>query len=164
MNKLKFLLRLKPYLIANNSPRWLVIFFDICISLIAIFLAYLLRFNFQIPTYYSKTLFFIIPLVLLIRVLFFISLRVHLSIVRYTGMLDIKRIIASALSGSLVFLGFNVVNYQLHNAHFLIPFSVILIDFILVVYLMTNLRLLVRHLFFVYNYSLKLVNIMSLVF
>ncbi len=152
MNFTRISKKVTNYLAANNSPGWITLAVDLSISLISIILAFSLRFNFSIPKEYINNLYYIVPLVFFIRGFFFTLFRIHTHIIRYTGFLDIKGIFLSVASGSGIFLLINILGHY-YNSRFLIPLSVILIDFILTIYLMTNLRLLVKYLFLRMTYS-----------
>ncbi len=145
--------------IRRNAPRWLILIIDLFISLSSIILAYLLRFNFSIPAELLKTdsyssLFWIIPLVLIIRFISFIISRTYAGIVRYTGTKDTERILFVTFSGSMVLLLSNMVSF-FTNGSYLIPLSVIGIDFLSNVFLMTAFRLSVKTLYLEYSKQTK---------
>ncbi len=89
----------------RNAPRWLILVIDLCISFTSIVTAYLLRFNFDLPLEYFdsqnfNSLYWVIPLVLLVRLVSFLISRTYAGIVRYTGTKDAGRIFVVILSGS----------------------------------------------------------------
>jgi len=145
--------------IRRNAPRWLILLIDLFISLISIITAYLLRFNFAIPFEYLdiksyRSLYWVIPLVLTIRLISFIISRTYAGIVRYTGTKDTERILFVIFSGSLVLLLSNFINY-FSNDSFIMPLSVIGIDFLSNVFLMTAFRLFVKTLYLEYTKQAK---------
>ena len=153
MNITKTLLnKLQPYLAKNNSPRWAILVIDILISLASVLLAYLLRFNFALPDTYVHSLYFTVPLILFVRVLFFVIFRVYAHIIRYTSLEDIKKVIFTVFSGTSVLLVLTLTNHY-YQFGFRIPLSVILIEFLITTYLMTNLRLLVKYIYMVLRFS-----------
>ena len=131
--------------IRRNAPRWLILIIDLFISLFSIILAYLLRFNFSIPTENlniesHNSLYWVIPLVLIIRLISFIISRTYAGIVRYTGTRDTERILFVIFFGSMVLFLINIISYFVTGSY-LIPLSVIGIDFLSNVFFMTAFRL-----------------------
>ncbi|MBI9055356.1 MAG: polysaccharide biosynthesis protein [Bacteroidales bacterium] len=125
----------------SYTPRWIVFLIDLFICAASISAAFLLRFNFVIPEGYIDALSFIIPFVLFFRSITFLIFKSYAGIIRYSGAKDTERIFLVAISGSLVFVVMNVINYFLINGSYIIPFSVIAIDFLLTVFLMASFRL-----------------------
>jgi FlaA1/EpsC-like NDP-sugar epimerase len=145
--------------IRRNAPRWLILSIDILISTLSIVLAYLLRFNFSIPSeyldvQYNSSFYWVFPFVLTVRFLSFIISRTYAGIVRYTGTKDTERILFVILAGSLVLLVSNFISY-FFNASFIIPVSVIGIDFLTNVFLLTAFRLFVKTIYLEYSTQLK---------
>ncbi|MEE4196595.1 MAG: nucleoside-diphosphate sugar epimerase/dehydratase [Bacteroidales bacterium] len=125
----------------SYTPRWIVFLIDLFICAISISLAFLLRFNFDIPQPYFDSLNFIIPFVLFIRSITFLIFRTYAGIIRYSGAKDTERIFIVAITGSLLFVVINILNYYLINEAFIIPFSIIAIDFLTTIFLMASFRL-----------------------
>lgn len=145
--------------VRKNAPRWLILLIDLFISTLSIITAYLLRFNFALPTEYlditnNRSFYWVIPFVLIIRLVSFIVSRIYAGIVRYTGTKDTERILFVILSGSLVLLASNFISY-FYNASFIIPVSVIGIDFLSNVFLLIAFRLLVKTIYHEYSVQLK---------
>lgn len=125
----------------SYTPRWIVFLIDLFICTISISAAFLLRFNFVIPQSYFDDLSFIIPFVLFFRSITFLIFKTYAGIIRYSGAKDTERVFLVAISGSLTFIIINVLNFFFVNGHYIIPFSVIVIDFLLTVVLMASFRL-----------------------
>src|SRR6056297_772343 len=125
----------------SYTPRWIVFLIDLIICTVSISTAFLLRFNFAIPEQYFNSLVFIIPFVLFIRSVTFIIFRSYAGIIRYSGAKDTERIFVVAITGSLIFVIINIINYYLVNKTFIIPFSIIAIDFLATIFLMASFRL-----------------------
>ncbi len=140
--------------VRRNAPRWLILIIDVCISFTSIITAYFLRFNFNLPeTYFDSenlnSFYWVIPMVLLVRLISFLISRTYAGIVRYTGTKDAGRIFIVILFGSL-FLGFsNYISFK-YNGIYLIPFSVIGIDFLTNIFIMTFSRLFVKTVYMEY--------------
>ncbi|HAF29314.1 MAG TPA: polysaccharide biosynthesis protein [Bacteroidales bacterium] len=125
----------------SYTPRWIVFLIDLSICAISISSAFLLRFNFVIPPEYYESLSFIIPYVLFFRSITFLIFKTYAGIIRYSGAKDTERIFIVTITGSVVFIVINVINYFFINGAFIIPFSIIVIDFLLTVFLMASFRL-----------------------
>ena len=125
----------------SYTPRWIVFLIDLFICGISISSAYLLRFNFNIPTEHYIGLSFVIPYVLFVRSLTFLVFKTYAGIIRYSGAKDTERIFIVSISGTVLFIIINAINYYLVNGTFIIPFSIVIIDFLLTVFLMASFRL-----------------------
>jgi FlaA1/EpsC-like NDP-sugar epimerase len=130
------------------TPRWIVFSIDVLISVASISIAYLLRFNFQIPDTNVASLFFIIPFVTLIRIISFLIGKTYAGIVRYTGMKDSQRIFITLFFGSLFIVLSNFVSYFYITKAFIVPLSIVIIDFLTTVFFMTSLRWLAKSIFY----------------
>lgn len=125
-------------------PRWLIFTIDISIVLFSIMLAYLLRFNFQIPAIEIQTWKFVFPFILVIRALSFVVAKTYAGIIRYTSIEDAIRIFIVILVGSVIFSLSNLISYYFINERFVVPFSVIIIEFIVVIFSMITFRIIVK--------------------
>lgn len=130
----------------KNTPRWIIFTIDICICLFSILLAYLLRFNFAIPESEFTFLKWAIPYVILIRIITFYLFKTYAGIIRYTSTKDAQRIFVTIFTGSTFFAISNLIFFLLLKI-FLIPFSVIIIDFITTIFIMTASRLSIKVLY-----------------
>jgi FlaA1/EpsC-like NDP-sugar epimerase len=135
------------------TPRWIVFTIDVFISIASVALAYLLRFNFQIPETNVASLYFIIPFVATIRIVSFIISRTYAGIVRYTGMKDSQRIFITIFFGSLFIVASNFISYNYITKAFIVPISIVIIDFFTTTFFMTSLRWLVKSIFFEFRTS-----------
>jgi FlaA1/EpsC-like NDP-sugar epimerase len=128
----------------ENTPRWLIFLIDLCIVISSVILAYLLRFNFAIPSSELDPLPQILLYMILVRSVSFFIARSYASIIRYTSTGDAMRVFATILTGSLIFALTNLVTYNLIGHFFFIPFSIIIIDFLATSFGMITFRLLVK--------------------
>ncbi len=134
-------------LLRKHTPRWVIFIIDIFISLTSILIAYLLRFNFSLPDKEIHSFIYVLPFVLIIRAISFGIGGTYAGIVRYTSTKDAERIFVVMAFGSLVFVVSNMVSFYNINGSYFIPFSVIIIDFITNVFIMTSSRILVKILY-----------------
>lgn len=127
----------------KNTPRWIIFILDLGICLASYILSNLLRFNFDIPSSESIDFNIEIPLVLGIRALTFYLFKTYSGIVRYTSTKDAQRIFFTIATGGLTFVFINIITFQFWKIY-IVPFSIIIIDGITCVFLLTALRLLVK--------------------
>lgn len=134
------------YLI-KHSPRWFIFGIDISICLISIVAAYYIRFNFELNQFEKFSLQKAIPLVILIRALTFYIWKLYAGIVRYTSTKDVERIFVVVLIGTISFIGFNFVSSKLFNGAHILPFGIVVIDFLLTIFLMSSFRVVTKILY-----------------
>lgn len=130
--------------VRENNPRWIVFVIDLCIATISILLAFFLRFNMVIPSEFIRDFRHIIPLIIIVRAISFYFGKTYAGIVRYTSIKDAERILFVTSFGSLVLVFINFIWFYNISGKFLIPFSVIAIDFLANVFFMTSLRFMVK--------------------
>ena len=144
------------------APRWIVLLIDVFICFASIIIAYLLRFNFEIPDNEKKIgdLTQIIELVLCIRVISFLIARTYSGIVRYTGMKDTQRILITIASGTCTLVAINFVCYYFgFTKAFIVPISILIIEFLTTTFFMVSLRFLVKTIFFDFRVSMRNSNV-----
>lgn len=120
---------MKEYIKDNNLPGIVILGFDLCIVAGSLFLAFLLRFNFQIPPDQIATISYILPVVVGARFLSFVISKSHKSIIRYTATRDIIRIFLANGSVTILFVVLNGITFYLINGAYFIPFSIIILEF-----------------------------------
>ncbi len=139
----------------KHTPRWIVLLIDLAISVISLVLAYLLRFNFDLSVSHFNTLNYVIPYILLVRLTVFLITRSYAGIIRFTGTKDAVRIIIVITYSGLIYAAVNYLFYFFYNGKFIIPISVILIDFFISIFLLTGFRLFVKTIYFEANNLFK---------
>ncbi len=132
------------FITRQNTPRWMIFLIDLSIVSGSVILAYLLRFNFSIPATELKPLPQVFATILIVRALSFLIARSYAGIIRYTSTSDALRVVITIFSGSIVFGLINIVTYFVINKFFLIPFSIIIIDFLITCMAMVTFRMVVK--------------------
>ena len=130
-------------LLDKNAPRLLIWIGDLLVCFLALIVAYQLRFNFAVPTVELVTYPIVFPVVIGVRALSFILFRTYQGIIRYTSTRDAMRILITLTSGSVLLALSNPVSYYF-TEKYLVPFSIIIIEYLLTVFLMITGRLLVK--------------------
>lgn len=134
----------------KNTPRSLIFIIDIFICIFSIFIAYLLRFNFQIPEIDRNDMPFVIGYIILIRAISFIIGKTYAGIIRYTSSKDAQRIFVVISIGTIILGITDIITYNL-QAKLIIPTSIIILDFIVTVFMLVAARTIVK----VVYYELK---------
>jgi FlaA1/EpsC-like NDP-sugar epimerase len=134
-------------LFQNNIPRWLIFAIDITICFVSLILAYLVRFNFDIPELAINDFPFVFSAVIIVRGISFFITKTYKGIVKYTSSKDAQRIFISLTFSSLTFILINLIFYYIINNKFPIPFSIIIIDYMSTLFLMITSRVLFKALY-----------------
>jgi FlaA1/EpsC-like NDP-sugar epimerase len=132
---------------AKNTPRWVIFGFDLIISAFSLVLAYLLRFNFSIPASEIRTLPLIIAFLLSLRGSSFYLFKTFAGIIRYTSSKDAQRVLLAITTTSVFCILLNIINYFI-GKRFVIPFSIILIEYFITTFIMTVFRFTVKMIYF----------------
>jgi len=111
-------------------PRWSIALVDLAMCTAALLAAYQLRFNFSVPAYEYRLLWPVFPLFLAVRLGWYLAFGIQRSMVRHTGTEDAKRVFIVVLGGSVTLLLLNAVRFYLVDGQFVLPTSVIIIDFL----------------------------------
>ncbi len=110
-------------------PRWGILVIDTGLSLGALAIAYLLRFNFQVPDHEIDLLLPVLPIFIAIRLVSYYLAGMHRVMVRHTNTDDARLIFLTVLTGSLLFGLANVIRANFMDGMFFLPRAVIIIDF-----------------------------------
>ena len=129
-----------------QKPRLLILIADVFICTAALYLAYLVRFNFQIPAVETATFIWVFPLVIGVRLVSFLMARTYSGIIRYTGTRDAVRISLVLLGGSSLFALINLVSFEWKSIY-LIPFSIVILEFLITEFFMVAGRLSIKILY-----------------
>lgn len=121
---------MKDWLLKYKVPRWIVFILDTLIVVFSVLTAYMLRFNFHIPEREMEVFKQAMLIILVVRVISFFIFKIHSGIIQYTSTRDASRIFLILFGGSLLFTISNVVVIQLGFEKHLIPYSIIILEFI----------------------------------
>jgi FlaA1/EpsC-like NDP-sugar epimerase len=130
-------------LFERHIPRLIIFIADSFICLLSLFIAYLLRFNFTIPATENSTFNYVFPFVLGVRIVSFLIFKTYAGIIRYTGTRDTMRILLTLAAGSVFTVIVNLISY-FSTGHNIVPYSIVVIEFLLTVFIMIAGRLAVK--------------------
>ena len=132
------------------ASKWLVLLFDICIIIATFFLAYLIRFNFQID-FDLKIVFEQIPYLVIVSAISLIAVGSYKGVVRFTGFKDILNIIigANILATLLICCTFLSRKFLSEDSILNISGSIIYIHLLLNILFLIGAKLFIKS---IYNY------------
>ena len=132
----------------NNIQRWVIFAFDAGASLLALFLAYALRFDFfssqQDFDEELQVLITALPIFIGVRILLFYFGKTYAGIIRYTSTEDAKRIFYVVSAGTLIFIVISLVRFYLIDGAFFLPRPIIAIEYLLTLFIMVSARISVK--------------------
>lgn len=125
-------------------PRWAIFILDLVIVLVAIFIARALSHNFNIRATFEN-LELVLPLVVIVNIVLFISFRTYAGIVRYTNFRDAVRIVVVNLIAAIAY---TIVGLYCYNKGILvISRATILVNLFVATSSLIGYRVLIRAVF-----------------
>lgn len=109
-------------------------------------LAYQLRFNFRVPKIEIDRWIISIPSLIGVRIISFYISRIYAGIIRYTSTRDALRIFYTITTGTLFICLLNLISLPVTGIY-LVPFSILIIDYFTSVFSITAFRILVKALY-----------------
>ncbi|MDP2248420.1 MAG: polysaccharide biosynthesis protein, partial [Nitrosomonadales bacterium] len=107
---------------------------DILIASLAWYVAFLLRFNFSIPSEFLTVMLYTMPVIVVLQAAIFWKFGLYRGVWRYASIPDLKRIVTTALLSLLV------ISTVLLIYGVVVPRSVLILDTILLVLMMGGSR------------------------
>lgn len=126
------------------ASRLVIVLIDTVIAVVALFLASILRYNFDLTQTFA-TVFDYAWIILLVRIICFRWFKTYAVIVRYAGASDITQVFLSITAGTILLFGLSIV---LKPQGILIPKSILVIEYFLMLTMMGASRLLMPTVFF----------------
>lgn len=114
--------------LVRRSARSLV---DAVIVVASVFLAYLLRFNFDIPAGEMVEIPIVLAIMVVIRVALFLSFRTFAETGRHPGLAGGFRLVFILISGSFLFILTDFITYYFINQRLFIPLTIIILEFLI---------------------------------
>jgi FlaA1/EpsC-like NDP-sugar epimerase len=151
LSSLKFVHLPMLLLPKSNTPRWIVMLIDLFLSAVALFFAYLIRFDLKANeeviaeewAILSKS----IVVYFAIKFLVFYTFRIHKGLVRHTSTEDLRRILLASLTSSVIFFVLGLVRFYYIDEYYLIPTSVLMIEFLASFMLLLGFRFFIKLLY-----------------
>ncbi len=131
----------------TKTPRWIIFAIDITLSIISLLFAYFIRFDFNIEKveyeFWGKTS-ISIGVFILIKCLVFFAFKIHQGHIRHTSINDIKRLLITIGTSSLVFFAINILRANLIDQQHLLPNSILIMEFFISYSLIIGFRFIVK--------------------
>lgn len=132
----------------SNIPRWIVIVADLAMSLMALFLAYLIRFDLETKDYMirdewsilSKSIGFYVA----VKLIVFYVFKIHKGLIRHTSTQDFARIVQATAISSVIFFIASMVRVNALDGYYLFPMSVLIMEFAFATILIVGSRFAVK--------------------
>tara|TARA_B100000508_G_C11465884_1_gene282542 strand:+ start:25654 stop:27564 length:1911 start_codon:yes stop_codon:yes gene_type:complete len=139
----------------TRTPRWIIILLDLVVSLFALATAYFVRFDIyndeatvsREMDYLDDVIIYIIG----IKAVVFFLFKIHKGLIRYTSLEDIKRIFFAVFTSSMIILLVGLIRHYYFQLNFLIPTSVLIVDFLASLILLIGFRFSIK----VYYYEIN---------
>lgn len=132
----------------SNTPRWIVMVIDLVLSAFALFFAYLIRFDLKADPEVIRQEWDIlsksIVLYFAIKWLVFFAFGIHKGLVRHTSTEDLRRIFLASVTSSSLFFILGLVRFYFVDEYYLLPTSVLLIEFLASFMLLLGLRFFIK--------------------
>jgi len=132
-------------------PRWIIFALDLVISAIALFYAFLLRFNMDFERIKHPGIMIPVLVVVGVNAVFFRLFRTYEGIIRLSSAQEGIRCVSAVLCSTVFLLGSLIIS-AVFKLSFIVPTSVLFIYFFIASFLIFTYRILIKEL---YNRSLK---------
>lgn len=142
----------------GNTPRWVILSVDILLCLVSLFIAYAIRFDFvqPEPNQLQKEWEVLKPSILIylfVRIGLFLFTKTYSGIIRFTSTQDAKRIFLTLLTGTGIFGIVSIIRYTLMDGFFMLPMSIMLLEFVFSFLLLLAMRVSIKLLYIEQNKS-----------
>ena len=138
--------------INKTMPNWVVLLFDLSIVAFATLLAVLFRINFKTTIkFYDTELIIIFGSILIVRCILYIIFRPYTRLLRYTGTNDVILFFWLNLFGSVILALLNILSYFIFTKNYIVPFSIVLLEFIISTFFIIFYRLFIRSIYSEYS-------------
>jgi FlaA1/EpsC-like NDP-sugar epimerase len=140
---------IKKYMFPKkNMPRWIILLLDVFISALALFLAYMIRFDIMADSAIWRVEWHILSKSLgvffAIRIAVFYAFGIHKGIIRHTSTADFRRLFIAITISSVLFFFVGLIRYYAIDHYYLFPSSVLVIEYLFCVFLATMSRFTIK--------------------
>jgi len=128
-------------------PRWSILLIDVFFCFCSLTLAYLVRFNFNIPVSERGTFIYVFPFVLISRGISFYVTGTYRNIIRYMGSRDVVQMVLIISSVSAFFAISNIILYFTPEKHFIVPYSIVIIECFSSAFILIAIRMIYKSIY-----------------
>lgn len=119
----------------QNTPRWIIIIADLCLSLMALLVSYVIRFDLEANEELIRAEWAIlsrsIGIYIGVKLVVFYLFKVHKGLIRHTSTEDFFRIFKANVISSALFVTLGLIRYYEFDGFYLFPTSVLITEFII---------------------------------
>lgn len=133
-------------LLSGSTPVWILFAGDLFITFVAIWISYLLRFEFAIPQVEWLTFGVVFPAILASRALGFLLFSTHRTMIRFSGFGDFRSIVLANITATGLLMLSNPVFFMMKGVY-TVPFSILIIELMFTTVMMGATRILGRTLY-----------------
>ncbi|MCB9189915.1 MAG: polysaccharide biosynthesis protein [Flavobacteriales bacterium] len=142
----------------GNTPRWVIFLTDIVLCLLALVIAYAVRFDFSKPDTAEMVNEWAVlkpslGIYILVRALSFFISKTYSGIIRFTSTQDAKRVLFTLLAGSGVFVIISIIRFYFVDGFFMLPKSIMILEFVFSFLLLITMRVSIKLLYIEQNKS-----------
>jgi len=129
------------------ASKWLVLLFDTCIVLVTFFLAYIIRYNFEI-TFSFATYLEQLPFVFVATIISFLIVNSHKGVVRFTGVKDVVNVVIGLnILATILIITTHVSRKYNFDSVFDIPGSIIYIHLLLNIFFLISTKFFIKSMY-----------------
>ena len=133
---------------STSTPRWIIVFVDLFLSMSSLFAAYLIRFdvysNISEINKEWEVLSISLPFIILIKLVVFYLFKIHKGLVRFTSFEDINRIFKAVATSTIIILIIGLIRYYYYDQRYLLPMSVLFVEFLASILMLIGFRFTVK--------------------
>lgn len=133
---------------STSTPRWIIVFVDLFLSMSALFAAYLIRFdvysNISEINKEWEVLRISLPFIILIKLVVFYLFKIHKGLIRFTSFEDINRIFKAVATSTIIVLIIGLIRYYYYDERYLLPMSVLFVEFLASILMLIGFRFTVK--------------------
>lgn len=137
------------------APRWSIFLIDIACSLVAMLLAFLLRYNFHLEVLAHYELWKIIAITIVVNAAVFYNFKTYTGVIRYTSLEDSGKMLLATGTVCLIFFLVEWVSVKGQDLRQLFPVSVLFIYYFIVNFLLITYRFIIKRTFNFLFYNRK---------
>ena len=130
----------------SNAPKWIIFSIDFFIFIFAIVASFLLRFNFEIPKGEIDGFIYSFIVLLGVRIINSYFFKTYSGVIRHTNIQDLQRLYLATTAGTGIVIIINLISFLITKS-FIIPFSVVIIEYILTFFLVASFRTVIKLIF-----------------
>lgn len=134
------------------ASRWFILFMDMSIVAISFLVSTLIYYNFDFNTDIFHTYLRHLPIILLIKGLFFLVFQTQKGIIRHTSSEDTQLLFQAVSTSSGILLLLTLFSSSIQNGLLNIPLSIVIIDYFILLVILTMMRMVIK---IAYRYLLR---------